>query len=88
MALINEPEAAKRTARAIVSDLLQYNRDKIAEGIRTDRLFELMHDELEEGRAYYRSRIHPDLYARTNFFDRAIVDVLIKPMAAVDSKIW
>ncbi len=87
MALIETPEAARRLARAIASDLSLYNEEKIDQGIRNDTLFEVMAAELEEGRALFHSRVTPDLYAK-NFYGRALVDVLIRPKAHVPSKMW
>ncbi|HEY7725489.1 MAG TPA: hypothetical protein VH880_09150 [Anaeromyxobacteraceae bacterium] len=87
-ALIETPEAAMRLARAICSDVSLYNEAKIVQGIEQDTFFDLMRDELEEGRELYRSRVAPDLYARTNFYDRAIVDVILRPKAHVKSRIW
>ncbi|RME27995.1 MAG: hypothetical protein D6806_03635 [Deltaproteobacteria bacterium] len=86
--LITTPEAAMRLARAIASDISLYNRDKIIEGLENDNLFEVMEEEFERGRELYKSRVHPDLYNSTNFYDRAIVDILIRPMKDVKTKIW
>ena len=57
MALIETEEAARRLARAISSDLALYNEDKIADGIRNDNLFDVMEDEIQEGRDLYQSRV-------------------------------
>ena len=57
-------------------------------GIEQDNFFDALADELEEGRELYRSRVSPDLYGRTNFYDRAIVDVILKSKGHVKSKIW
>ena len=88
MPLIEAPEQAIRLARAICSDVSLYNEEKIVRGIEGDDFFDVMRDELEEGRELYRSRVSPDLYARTNYYDRAIVDVILKPKGHVKSKIW
>ncbi len=88
MPLIDAPEAAMRLARAICSDVSLYNEEKIVRGIQQDSFFEMLKDELEEGRELYRSRVSPDLYGRTNFYDRAIVDVILKSKGHVKSKIW
>lgn len=88
MALIESEEAANRLARAIASDLSLYNDEKIVKGLESDTFFEVMAEELEEGRELYKSRVHPELYSSSNFYDRAIVDVIIKPKATVRSKIW
>jgi len=86
--IIETPEAATRLARAICSDVSLYNEAKIIQGIEQDTFFDLLSDELEEGRALYRSRVAPELYARTNFYDRAIIDVILRPKGHVRSRIW
>lgn len=88
MALIDTPELAVRLARAIASDIGLYNEAKIVAGIQNDNLFETLDAEIGEGRDLYRSRVAPDLYGRSNYFDRAIVDVLLRPKGHVKSKIW
>jgi hypothetical protein len=75
---IDTPERAMRLARTIASDISLYNEEKIVRGITEDKLFTELRDELEEGRELYRTRVAPDLYDRTNFFDRAIVDIILK----------
>ena len=86
--IIETPEAAVRLARAICSDLSLYNEAKIVQGIEQDTFFDLLKDEIAEGRELYRSRVSPDLYGKTNFFDRAIVDVILRSKRHVKSKIW
>jgi len=88
MPLIEAPEQALRLARAICSDVSLYNEEKIVKGIEQDNFFDALKEELEEGRELYRSRVSPDLYARTNFYERAIVDVILKAKGHVKSKIW
>ncbi len=77
-----------RLARAICSDVSLYNEEKIVRSIEQDNFFEALKEELEEGRELYRSRVSPDLYARSNYYDRAIVDVILKSKGHVKSKIW
>jgi len=88
MALIDNPDAARRLARAIASDVSLYNEEKIIQGILNDNLFDVMASEIEEGRELYRSRVSPELFQNTNFYDRAIVDILVKSKGHVKSKIW
>jgi hypothetical protein len=87
MPLIDTEEAARRLARAIASDLSLYNEEKIVRGIEGDRLFEELEEEIEEGRALYKSRVSPDLYQR-NFYDRALVDILVRSKGHIKSDIW
>jgi hypothetical protein len=85
--LIDNPQRARQLARAIASDLTLYHEAKILEGITTDTLFDVMKDEIEEGRALFKSRVTPEIFGQ-NIYDRAIVDVLIKSKGHVKSKIW
>ncbi len=87
MSLIDNPEQARRLARAIISDVAIYNREKVEEGIKSDNIFELLTDELEEGRQHFISRVSPGL-AESNIFDLAVVDVLIKRAGKIESSIW
>ena len=77
-----------RLARAICSDVSLYNEEKIVRSIEQDSFFDALREELEEGRELYRSRVAPDLYSRTNYYDRAIVDVILRPKGHVKSRIW
>jgi hypothetical protein len=85
---IETPEAANRLARAILSDIKIYNQEKLREGILKDMVFQLLAEEIEEGRKHYESRISPELRARTNFYEQAIVDVLIYQSRGIRSQIW
>jgi hypothetical protein len=87
-ALIDTPEAANRLARAIASDLSLYNEAKIKEGIENDTFFSVLQAEIAEGRAHYQSRVDPKLAAGSNFFDRALVDVILARKGHIKSKIW
>ena len=79
---------AMRLARAIASDISLYNEAKIIQGIEQDRLFDVLRDEIEEGRELFKTRVSSEIFTRTNFVDRAIVDIVIKPKGHVKSKIW
>jgi hypothetical protein len=87
MNLIENPDQARRLARAILSDIALYNQDKVTEGIKTDTIFELLAAELEEGRQHFVSRIAPEL-AKSNAYETAVVDVLIKRAGKIESAIW
>ncbi len=88
MALINTPEAASRLARTIISDIALYNRDKILNGIRNDNIFDLLEKELKEGLDLYRRRLSPEVDKKNSFYNRAIVDILIKRNGDIKSGIW
>jgi hypothetical protein len=87
MPLIETEEAARRLARAIASDLSLYNEEKILQGVQNDNLYDTLAEEIQEGRALYKSRVSPDLFQR-NFYDRALIDILIRSKGHVKSKLW
>jgi hypothetical protein len=81
-------ERAKRLARLIVGDIVLYNQEKIVEGIKNDTLFQVLQDELAEGRKYYDKNVDPTVAVQTDYFNQAIVDILVKGRGSVQSKIW
>jgi hypothetical protein len=83
-----EKSKAIRLARAIASDISLYNEQKIIKGIEQDNLFDVLKEELEEGRELYKSRVSQELYRSTNFFERAVVDIVVRSKAHIKSKIW
>ena len=87
MRVIETEEAARRLARAIASDLSLYNEEKILEGLQADNLYEILAEEIEEGRELFRGRVLPDLFEK-NFYDRAIIDLLIKSKGHIKCKLW
>jgi hypothetical protein len=87
MNLIENTDQAKRLARAIISDVAIYNQEKVESGIRNDNIFDLLKEELEEGRQHFISRVAPELHPEA-IFDLAVVDVLIKRAGKIESNIW
>lgn len=87
MNMIDNPESARRLARAIISDVAMYNKEKVERGIKNDNIFEILQEELEEGRQHFLSRIVPGVIPE-QIFDLAIVDVLIKRAGKIESTIW
>ena len=87
MSLIDNPDLAKRLARAILSDVALYNPEKVENGIKNDNIFDVLKEELEEGRQHFYSRVSPDLDL-DKIFDIAVVDVLIKRAGKIESSIW
>lgn len=86
--LVDDPELAFRLARAIVSDIALYNAEKVSEGVKNDNIFELMADELQEGREHFAERISDQISNRDKIYDRAIVDVMIQQAGKIESSIW
>ncbi len=92
MPLIGNEVEAKRLARAIASDLSLYNQEKVKQGIENDNFYEVMKDEIEEGRELFLSRLTPELKQDVSvlrLYERAIADVIIKLAGQrIKSKIW
>jgi hypothetical protein len=88
MKLITDPTQAKRLARTILSDIMLYNQAKVKEGIERDTLFEVLAEELAEGRKYYESMVDEGVREATNFFNEAVADVLLKQGGRIKSDIW
>jgi hypothetical protein len=87
MSLIESPELAKRLARAILSDVAMYNPEKVEKGIKNDNIFDILSEELEEGRQHMHSRVSADLNPDA-IYEIAVVDVLIKRAGKIESSIW
>jgi hypothetical protein len=87
MSTIDNPDLAKRLARAILSDVAMYNPEKVENGIKNDNIFEVLKEELEEGRQHFFSRVSPDVNPDA-IYDIAVVDVLIKRAGKIESSIW
>ncbi len=88
MRLIKTSDEAKRLARTILSDILLYNQAKVKEGIEKDSLFQVLTEELAEGKKYYESMVDEEVRQATNFFNEAVVDVLLKQGGKIKSEIW
>ncbi len=79
-----EKVKAMRLARAIASDISLYNEQKIIKALEADTFFEALRDEIEEGRELFKQRSPQS--NKTNFFDRAINDVVIRPKGHIKSR--
>jgi response regulator RpfG family c-di-GMP phosphodiesterase len=52
-----EYDEARRLARLILSDIIIYHAQKVEQGIRNNNFFEILREEIDEGRQYYDSRV-------------------------------
>jgi response regulator RpfG family c-di-GMP phosphodiesterase/DNA-directed RNA polymerase subunit RPC12/RpoP len=52
-----EYDEARRLARLILSDIVIYHATKVERGIRENNFFDVLKEEIEEGRQYYESRV-------------------------------
>ena len=73
------PEAhikARRFARNIVSDIVLYNQASVEEGVRNGTFYQLLADEIGEGRALYQSRVPGEITAGTSYLEDAFEDLI------------
>ncbi len=87
MNMIDNPDQAKRLARAILSDVAMYNKEKVESGIKNDDIFDVLKEEIEEGRQHMLSRVSTEINPEL-IYEIAVVDVLIKRAGKIESSIW
>jgi len=87
MNIITNRDQAARLARAILSDVAIYNQQKVESGIKNDSIFDLLAEEIEEGRQHFLSRVAPELEPE-RMFELTLVDILIKRAGKIESSIW
>jgi DNA-binding response OmpR family regulator len=86
--LLNLPQAiqqpseahvkARRLARIIVSDIFLYNQAKVEEGIRNGGLYQLLEDDIREGRLLYERRVPEEIRDTTAYLDEAFEELIAK----------
>jgi hypothetical protein len=85
---ITDIAEARKFAERVVGDIALYNREKIRRALKNDRLFEDLSAELTEARGMYLSRVDAEVELKHNLFNRAVVDIIIKPFAHEETTIW
>ncbi len=85
--LVADRESAQRLAKTIVSDIAFYHKEEVERGIVEDNLYDVLSNQIEEGRRHYESRVHPE-FLRLGFYEKALVDLLLKPFGRIKSRIW
>ncbi len=77
-------EYAKRLARIIFSDIELYNSEKIKKAlIEKVDLRKVLEEDIEEGRAYYKSKVSPPVLANYNFFEEYLEKFLKNTMKSL-----
>lgn len=70
-------EAARRLARIIVSDIALYNAKKVDEGVLSGAFFEVLRQEIEEGRRLYEERTSSDLHRDVDYFQQTLEQFVV-----------
>ncbi len=71
-----EIEKAKRFARIIVSDIVLYNQESVAEGLIQGTFYDLLKDDIAEGRAVYAQRVPETVRRRHDYLQEAFDDFI------------
>jgi len=75
------PEAhvkARRLARIIVSDIVLYNQATVEEGVRKGNFYELLADDIREGRALYARRVSEEIRQDASYLEDAFEELIAK----------
>ncbi|RKZ15390.1 hypothetical protein DRQ53_09170 [bacterium] len=67
---------ARRLARALVSDILVYNRDKRDTALANGTLVQALGQEIKKSWELYKERVTPKVATETNYFKDALNDIL------------
>ena len=70
----SDPEAeekTKRFARIIVSDIALYNQDAVVEGLQKGTFYELLRNDVLEGRELYEKRVPAAIRAKGDYYQEA-----------------
>jgi predicted Zn finger-like uncharacterized protein len=74
--LVEAHANAKRLARIIISDIVLYNQAMVEEGVRNDTLFELLNDDIAEGRALYACRVAEEIRTGTSYLEDGFKELI------------
>ena len=69
-----DPEAvekARRFARIIVSDIALYNQEAVIEGLKNGTFYELLKNDVDEGRDLYEGRVPGVIRVKRDYYQEA-----------------
>ncbi len=69
-------EKARRFARIIVSDIALYNQEAVTEGIKKGTFFELLKNDIDEGRELFEKRIPETIRIKKDYYKEAFDNFL------------
>jgi len=70
-----ETTNAKRLAKIIVSDIVIYNEKKVEKGLKNGTFYELLEDDIREGRVLFESRVSQTLF-EAGLYENALEDFI------------
>ncbi len=71
-------EDAIRFAKALVSDIWMYNREKVDQGLKDGTITQLLGDEIKKSYKTYKMRVSPEIVNGTNYFKEALNQIIGK----------
>lgn len=71
-------DKARRLARLIVSDIALYNEERVEEGVLKGTFYELLEDDVREGRALYQSRVAEEIRNRSAYLEEAFEELILQ----------
>jgi len=71
-------ERAKRLARALARDIINYYGPKVEQGLREGNLLEILKDVIEKSRKYYEEKIPEHIRKNTRYFEDAFNEIVAK----------
>lgn len=71
-------ERARRLAKALASDLVLYNQDKVEQGLREGNLVDLLGSEIRRSWEYYCQQIPRHIVENTDFFKEQLNKIVCK----------
>jgi predicted Zn finger-like uncharacterized protein len=69
---------ARRLARIIVSDIVLYSQAKVEEGVRNGTFYQLLADDIAEGRALYVRRVAEEIRENTSYLEDGFAELIAK----------
>jgi len=69
---------ARRLARIIVSDIALYNQAKVEEGVMNGTFYELLADDIAEGRALYIRRVSEEIRKNSLYLEDGFAELIAK----------
>ena len=72
---------ASRLARIIVSDIALYNEKLVIEGIRNNNFFELLKDDIAEGRKLFMQRVPKEIWEKRDYLKESLDEFIVKHQA-------
>ncbi|MFQ5587317.1 MAG: PleD family two-component system response regulator [Nitrospiria bacterium] len=79
-----EVKNAKRLAKIIVSDITIYNEAKVEEGLENNTFYEVLEEEIQEGRVLFKTRVSDEIF-NSGLYEDALETYIQQKKPSTDS---